>query len=279
MFCSKCGEQLPVDSRFCIICGTPVHIEAGTQPPYAQTPYAAPPALVTPPEAPPAPSVTTQPAPVYTAPQPATAFAAPAPPQPVGNDPIISVPYKGSGEQARFYEDRVEFGGHSIRYADVAEMDTSGVTSSMTALIFYQSDFSGRIGFTLRDGRKEKIKVKGFSIYGIGTTRSAKKRFQPLFSAAYNVAARAMAKIALEQIRQGATINIAGMEINSNGATYKKLLRKEPVYISRHNFGACGLDGYFVRIVDKTGNKLLSTSDDNANALLLPYILTTLFGN
>ena len=276
-FCSRCGAPLTSGMAFCSGCG-----EKRAEAPPAAPVYAAPEPIAPAPEpvfaelSPPEEPVYQEPA-AYQSPAPAEYQQAPA--TLVGHALVTEVPYKGNGELARFYEDHVEFGEHSISYSNIVEMDTSARTSTSTIIIFYQSDFSGRIGFTLRDGQKVNIKVKGFSIYGIGTTRSARKRFQPVFSAAYNVVSKAMAQIAIAQIRQGATINIAGVNINSEGATYKKLLKKEPVYVSRSNFGACGLDGYNVRIVDKAGNKLLSTSDDNANALMLPYVLTTLFKN
>ena len=119
----------------------------------------------------------------------------------------------------------------------------------------------------------------GFSVFGIGTKGSAKRRFQPLFSTVYQIVAKSLAANVLTQIQQGATVSLAGIEINHDGASCKKLLRREPIYISKHNFGTCGLDGYSVRILDRNGANLIATSDNNANALLLPYVLTTLFGD
>jgi ribosomal protein L40E len=262
VFCSKCGAALAVGAMFCGSCGETRVVTDDVQP----EGYTA--ADV---------QQTENPAPYTPSPQ-AAPMQAPYSGQ-LGNNLLATVSYKGNGESARFFDDHVEFEGYSVRYSDIAIMDTHASASTTYAFIFIWGSFDGWIRFTLMNGQKIKIKVYGFSFWGIGSKGSAKRRFQPLFTAAYQIAAKAMAANALAQIRQGATVNLAGIEINSNGASCKKLLKREPIYITRQNFGACGLDGYSVRIVDKNGNKLFSTSDDSPNALLLPYVLTSLFGN
>ena len=122
------------------------------------------------------------------------------------------------------------------------------------------------------------MNLPGFSLYSIGTTRSAKKRWQALFSPMYKYVAKAMARNVLDAIRQGATVNVAGLDINNEGANGMRLI-KGAVIVNRTNFGGCGLDGYNVRIVGKDGKKLFAVSDDYGNALLLPYILGSLFGD
>jgi len=246
-FCTKCGTELIGDAAFCSGCGMPAAANNAPNSGASNISQAV--------------------------------TKSPANTKPLGNKLISTVPYKGNGESASFFDDHVEFGGNSIRYSDVAKMDTRATASMTYAFIFIWGSFNGHIRFTLMNGQMVKIKVYGFSFWGIGSKGSAKRRFQSLFSAAYQIAAKAMAANALAQIRQGATINIAGIEINSSGASCKKLLKRELIYITKQNFGACGLDGYNVRIVDKSGNKLFAASDDSPNALLLPYVLTTLFGN
>ena len=270
MFCTKCGNRLRDDARFCNECGN----EAAT----AQMELQAMPIFSEP----------VQDASGLPVSQAGMAIPAPVHQQqssimpstsPLNNNLLSTVPYKGNGESVLFYDDHLEFDGNSLRYTDITVMDTYAVESTSYAAIVVYGDFDGYIRFTLANGQKTKIKVYGFSLYGIGAKGSAKRRFLPLFNAAYQIVAKAMAANALAQVRQGATINLAGIEITRENAVCKKLLKREPIYISKHNFGACGLDGYSVRVLDKGGGKLFATSDDNANALLLPYVLTTLFGD
>jgi len=196
---------------------------------------------------------------------------------PQNANPVATVPYKGSGESALFFSDHVEFAGASIRYADISVMDSHAVESRSYALIFWWGDFSGHLRFTLANGYQAKIKVYGFSFWSIGGKKSARNRWAPLFRAAYQITAKAMAAKVTAQILQGATVSLAGIDIRRDGAVCKKLMKRDPIYISKSNFGQCGLDGYNVRIVDKAGAKLFTTSDDAPNALLLPYVLTALF--
>jgi len=284
MFCSKCEIQIFEDVKFCGKCGNKIAQVQNSQPP---TPFQQPQATYAPATMPDESQQDIwQPQAIYTPvaiineqPQKQEAIRPVSPLQnkPLGNDLIAEAQYKGNGESAKFYSDHVEFAGNIIHYSDIEELDTKGVTSRTTFAIIFQSDFSGHIGFVLKNGQKLKIPLRGFSIYGIGTTRSAKKRFSPLFTAAYNSVAKAMAVEALARIKKGETVSITGMDINCEGAIYKRLFKKEPIYISKQNFGACVLDGYYVRVLDKNGKKLFMTSDDFANALLLPYVMTTLF--
>jgi len=128
------------------------------------------------------------------------------------------------------------------------------------------------------NGQKFKIKVYGFSIWSIGAKGSARRRWSALFDSIFDIVAKSMAVRMLNQIKQGAAVNIAGMDINLNEASGQRILR-DPIHITKHNFGGCVLDGYNVRIADREGRKLYTTSDNNPNALLLPYILNDLFKN
>jgi hypothetical protein len=245
--------------------------------------------------APPRPAFPSQPTIVQNAPGQSRPqnFAAPSPagqeiqPSPVATpqqsrgsgDLLATVAYKSNGESCRFFRDHLEFEGNIVSYADIAEMDCNNSTRSAFAVLFWYSRYIGYVRFTLLNGQKLKVAVNGISFYSIGGVRSAKKRFPALFDAAFDIVAAAMAQNALAQIRQGATVNLAGLEINREFAVYKKLLNKEPIYISRDNYGHCGLDGYNVLIFDKAGKRLFYTSDDNVNALLLPYVLKALWGN
>jgi len=297
MFCGSCGVNLPSGALFCNRCGGPApqEVTKASKPGVPQPGQAQPAAF---PEQPAA--FPMQPAafpeqsvafPVQPAASPVqrpNAGCSPQHPQhpqhpqnqpiPLNTELLASVPYKSNGEPALFFEDHVEFAGNTFKYCDIAVMDTRAVESTGYALIFWWGDFSGHIRFTLANGYQAKIKVYGFNFWSVGGKRSARKRWPPLFGAAYQIVAKAMAAGVLARIRNGEHVDLAGIDISRDGAVCKKLMKREPIHITRDNFGACGLDGYNVRIIDKYGNKLLATSDNAPNALLLPYVLTTLFG-
>jgi hypothetical protein len=183
-----------------------------------------------------------------------------------------------SSSTIKFFSDRVEWGANCVRYGDIAYMDTYGATTTGYAAIIFYSYFTGYIRFTLTDGRKLKINLGGFSLYGIGTTRSAKKRYPPIFQAAYKYIAAPLADRALAAINAGHTVTIAGVEVSRERAVFKKLLKREPVVITRGNFAACGLTGTSVYVSTKDGKTPFNMTDDAVNVLLLPYVLTALFG-
>jgi len=193
----------------------------------------------------------------------------------LSNNLISTVQIKGNGESAYFYDDHLKYNGQTIRYSDIATMDTHGVVTSGYALIIFWGDFNGRVHLSLKNGQKFKIRIYGFSLWGMGTKKSAERRYSPLFNSVYKIVAHAMAQKVLAQIEQGETITISGIEINKHQATGKKFF-SGPAYISKQNFGKCWLDGYHVRITDREGRKLYKTSDNSPNALLLPYVLNTL---
>jgi hypothetical protein len=259
------------------------HIPPTARAPAAETPV--PPARDVVPDAPQAPPVHEPPAPPEAIEHREPITAAPSNPREIhlpsretSGELISTVPYKGNGESVRFYDDHLEFGGYNIGYEDISVMDTYAVETSGYAAIVVYGSFDGFIRFTLYSGEKIKIKIYGFSLYGIGAKRSARKRYPPLFNAAYKIVAKAMADRALAHVMNGETVTLAGMEVSRDSASYKKLLRKEPVVISKYNFGSCSPDGYSVRVLDKEGKRLFVTSDDSANALLMPYVLGALFG-
>ena len=191
--------------------------------------------------------------------------------------PLRVVPYKGGGRNVYFYEDHLEFDGNYIRYSDIAVMDSCATSTFGYAAIIWYAYTTMYIRFTLHNGQKYKINAGGMSVCSIGTTRSSKKRWPALYAAMYEIVAKEMAENALSHIQNGATVNLAGLEINREYSLYKKMFRQQPVCIDRRNFGACGNDGYAIRVVDRNGQKLFRTSDDDANALLLPYVLNTLY--
>ena len=243
VYCANCGNAFTEDEGFCTGCGEKRESKLPTAPANQET------------------YVPTQ-----------------APNTTASNALLATVAYKGNGEAVQFYDDHLEYAGNIIGYADIAVMDTHAVIHSGYAAIIWYSSYDGYVRFTMTNSQKYKIPVKGMSVFSIGTTRSAKKRFPPLFNAVYKIVAQAMAVNALSHIKSGSTVSIAGLDITNEGASHKKLLKKEPIYINRENFGNCGLDGYNVRVLDKQGNKLIAISDAADNALLLPYVLTTLFG-
>jgi hypothetical protein len=183
-----------------------------------------------------------------------------------------------SSSTIKFFGDRVEWGANCVRFSDIAYMDTYGVTTTGYAVIIVYSYFTGYIRFTLTDGRKLKINLGGFSLYGIGTTRGAKKRYPAIFQAAYEYIAAPLADRALAAINAGQTVTIAGVEVSRERAVFKKLLKRDPVVITRDNFADCGLTGTSVYVSTKDGKTPFNMTDDAVNVLLLPYVLTALFG-
>jgi hypothetical protein len=183
-----------------------------------------------------------------------------------------------SNSTIKFFGDRVEWGANCVRFSDIAYMDTYGVATTGYAVIIVYSYFTGYIRFALTDGRKLKINLGGFSLYGMGTTRGAKKRYPAIFQAAYKYVAAPLADRALAAINAGQTVTIAGVEVSRERAVFKKLLKREPVVITRENFAACGLTGTSVYVSTKDGKTPFNMTDDAVNVLLLPYVLTALFG-
>ena|GEM_PF-499227 len=193
---------------------------------------------------------------------------------------LVEIAYKRNGKSCCFYTDHMEFGGHVIQYADIDSMEYAASKSRISAIIIWTAFFLGIVSFKLKNGKKVKIITFGFSLWSIGTAKSAAKRFEPMFGAIYLIVAKAMAACALARINKGETVNIAGLEINREGATYKKFFSKKPVYISKQNFGSVGLCAYYLGIYDKAGKALalLSTQLRASNLLLAPYVLYALFG-
>jgi uncharacterized OB-fold protein len=252
IYCASCGNELPGYASFCNECGTSVAGEAAA-PVVAATPVPAKQSES---------SATISPVQRQTISQP-------------GNL-ISKVPHKG-GTTVNFYDDHLEAEGQRISYDSIAAVDWKQGEHWYFALVIWLSYFSWFIRFTLKNGQVIKISQFGFSLYSIGTTRRVKKRFSPMFNATNQIVAKAMAHNVLAQIRQGATVNIAGVNINSNGATFQKWNKKETYSINAQNFGSCDLSFPLVLVVDRQGNKLGSFGA--ANCILLPYVLTTLFGS
>ena len=273
MFCSACGEKRVFFSNapqteemiFCSACGTKYNTNDGKCPACGELSYPVESEIRPQKEA-----ALSQSRPIDTPNQVQ---------QTLGGNLLRNVTYKSDGRNVNFYDDHLEFDGNHIRYADIAVMDSHATSAWGYALIVWYSYTTMYLRFTLYNGQKYKINASGMSVWSIGTTRSSKKLWPALFGAAYDIVAKSMAQNVLKQIQSGATVNLAGLEINRKFSMYKKVFKQQPIYINEQNFGACGRDGYAVRVVDKGGQKLFATSDDDPNALLLPYVLNTLYGN
>jgi len=88
-----------------------------------------------------------------------------------------------------------------------------------------------------------------------------------------------MAEKQIDMIREGATVEVAGLTINSLEATSKSKVSKKVVVINKENYRRSQLtNGSGVIVYDKPGEILWSSSMMNSkNVLLVPYILDTIF--
>ena len=200
-----------------------------------------------------------------------------------GVQPLKVVQYKSDGRSVSFYEDKLTYDGNCIFYKDIAIVEYESTSGSMFGLIVWYATTSMYFKITLYDGTKRKINASGFSLYSIGTTRTSKKLWHPLFATFGQIVVTNIAENILSKIKNGATINIAGLEVNSEFATYKQLLKKEPIRIDKSNFNGCGRGahnykyGYPIIVNGKDGKKLFSVSEKDSNALLLPLVLNELY--
>ena len=197
--------------------------------------------------------------------------------KPIDHGTVLDRALVNLGNEIIFYEDHLTYKDTTVIYSEVDSFYIKGVTTTHYAVIFVVSYFDGVLRFKLHTGQKQKIKVVGFSFWGIGTTRSARKRYVELFSKVYNIVAKAKATEMLSKIQEGYTVDVAGISVSKNQASFTKTLKKKTVVINRNNFGTCNFSNSFVLVLDKHGNKLAKIPESAENALVIPYILFSLF--
>jgi len=205
---------------------------------------------------------------------------------------VVDVPFKGNGTSARFFNDRVEFGGRSIRYDDIETLATSGsVTINTYFGIPVGRDFTGATLFIANDGKKHVINMNAMTIFGIPillrSPRKQEELYPSLYEALDTIVAKSMAQKLIDRVKNGGTIEVAGLIINSLEAKSKqkrkkKKASKEIVVIHKENYREsliANISDSFVTVYDTSGDALWRSSPwCNRNILLIPYILDAIFG-
>lgn len=190
---------------------------------------------------------------------------------------IVSLPYRSRGALINFFDDHIELKGQTIFYEDIKEITYVNYTVVYYPIIV--SNFTGRIDLKLNNGKNIPISAGGLSVFGIGTTKGAVRRFEPLLEATYSIVGKIIAQKLLDEIREGKTVEIGGFTVDCNTATRKKKLILSAESINRDNFDRIEVDKGFVRIIYKGNERICGIPGDRPNGLILPYILTSLFGN
>ena len=197
---------------------------------------------------------------------------------------LTEVPYKSNGESAQFYSDHLEFNGKSVLYDEIETLETRGGTTVYTYFgIPMGRGFDGGVFLKMSNGKRHNIVMNAVSVFGIPIIRNPRKiekLYPALFDAVYLIVAKEMAHKCIGMIREGATVEVAGLSINSSEATSKAKSSKKATVISKENYRECQLTSdYGVTIYDKPGDILWSSSVwSNKNNLLIPYILDNIFG-
>ena len=196
---------------------------------------------------------------------------------------ITEVPFKSNGESAQFFSDHLEFNGKSVLYDEIETLETRGATTVYTYFgIPMGRGFDGGLFLKMSDGKRHSIVMNAMSVFGIPIIRNPRKNeklYPALFDAIFSIVAKNMAQKRIDAIRGGATVEVAGLNINSSEATTKSKSSKEPTVINKENYRDCQLtSGYGVAVYDKPGDILWSSSVwSNKNNLLIPYILDDIF--
>ena len=198
---------------------------------------------------------------------------------------IADVPFKNNGKSARFFNDRMEFNEQIIRYDEIETLVTSGGQTTIHTYIGIPvgRSFNGGFQFKMNSGKTHKIIMNSMAIFGIPVIKNPRKNeklYLPLFDAVYSIVAKNAAQKYIDMIRGGATVEVAGLTINSSEATSKAKASKKVAVINKENYRECQLtNGYGVSAYDKPGEILWSSSVwSSKNTLLIPYILDAIFG-
>ena len=201
---------------------------------------------------------------------------------------LKEVPYRGKKKTARFFEDRMEFGGKAIRYCDVSTLATSALTTIHTYIgIPFGRSFTGGAQFKLKSGKSMRINMGAMTIFGIPilfrSPRKSEKLYPALHEALYTIVARNMAEPLINSISSGNTVEVGGLSINSAEAVKAKARAREtskkaPV-INKGNYRESQLANSTAIVYDKAGDVLWQSSVwSNKNILLIPHILDAVFG-
>ena len=185
---------------------------------------------------------------------------------------------KGGGNMIRYFDDHIEFDGISVAYADVDYADEEASTTSARGLVF-ASHYHGHIEFVLKNGEKRKLKVSGTSVYGIGGSGGAKKRFHAIREPFYSVILTYLGERKAREIEQGATVVVGGVSVSPERMDVTKALGHKELTLSREEFGSAVLRTFDIMIRKKDGSKWTTIYRRIPNANILPYVLNRVYGN
>lgn len=178
---------------------------------------------------------------------------------------------KNDKSPAKFYADKAIINGETVSYADV---DVINMYGSTTTYSFFYANFSGYVKLKLRDGRKLKWKTGGAAFLGLGSYKTKKQLFAGMYDVSMKTLVKARAEAYLNEIRNGATVNIAGVAINSNGIAGKVAFKSVSVPFTE--ISGCDVASGYVRTY-RTDNKnavgAVAMQLDNA-VCLVPVIET-----
>ena len=196
---------------------------------------------------------------------------------------LAEVPYRSNGKSIQFFDDHVEFKGQSFRYDDIATLVANGSSTTHTYFgIPLARSFDGVILFTLNNGKRHSINMNSLAMFGIPIIRNPRKSeelFPPLFDAVNSIVAWNMAQKCINAIKGGATVEVAGLTINSIAATSTAKLTKKVTVINRENYRESLVMNYSkVAVFGRLGDLLWESFWSNKNILLIPYILDAIFG-
>jgi len=197
---------------------------------------------------------------------------------------LADVPFRSNGKSARFFNDRVEFNGQSILYNDIETLVTNGATTIHTYFgIPVARSFDGVVSFKMDSGKTHYINMNAMTIFGIPIIRNPRKNeklYPPLFDAVNSIVAKSMAQKYIDEIKRGATVEVAGLTIDSSEAISKAKASKLGAVINKENYHESRIAHiHSVSVYDKQGEMLWSSSVwSYKNILLIPYILDAIFG-
>lgn len=190
-------------------------------------------------------------------------------------EPLQTVELNKNGETVTFYKDRLSHKDFSISYDKIALMSIAGYVTKSRGISSY-AIFNGELKLVMYDKSTYKIRIGGFSVFGAGSAKDGQARYILLLDAVYNYLAKGMAAVLLEQINNGNTVDVTGVTISRDKAIFRKGIRRTEIIVNEQNFGQCRLQKG-VKILDKSGNIIASFDSSWPNALILPYLLNTLF--
>ena len=185
---------------------------------------------------------------------------------------------KGGGNMIRYFDDHIEFDGISVAYADIDYADEEASTTSARGLVF-ASHYHGHIEFVLKNGEKRKLKVSGTSVYGIGGSGGAKKRFHAIREPFYSIILTYLGERKAREIEQGATVVVGGVSVSPERMDVTKALGHKELTLSREEFGSAVLRTFDIMIRKKDGSKWTTIYRRIPNANILPYVLNRVYGN